>query len=74
MLKCISRIHENHLGLFIIKSYLSLKLFSTKKRKGKHKKTDYITNAVFSSVYICEKLASLAYQEKNQLQKKSIIA
>ena len=23
---------------------------------------DYITNAVFSSVYKCEKLASLAYQ------------
>ena len=33
-----------------------------------------ITNAVFSSVYICEKPASLAYQEKKQLQDKPIIA
>ena len=27
----------------------------------------YITNAVFSSVYICEKPASLAYQEKKTM-------
>ena len=34
----------------------------------------YITNAIFSSVYICEKPTSLAYQEKKQLQDKPIIA
>ena len=33
-----------------------------------------IINAVFSSVYICEKPASLAYQEKKQLQDKPRIA
>ena len=30
--------------------------------------------AVFSSAYMCQKPASLAYQEKKQLQEKSIIA
>ena len=34
----------------------------------------YKTNAVFCSLYICEKPASLAYQEKKQLQEKLIIA
>ena len=34
----------------------------------------YITNAIFSSVYICEKATSLAYQEKKKLQDKPIIA
>ena len=30
--------------------------------------------AVFSLAYMCQKPASLAYQEKKQLQEKSIIA
>ena len=30
--------------------------------------------AVFSSAYMCQKPASLAYQEEKQLQEKSIIA
>ena len=30
--------------------------------------------SVFSSAYMCQKPASLAYQEKKQLQEKSIIA
>ena len=33
-----------------------------------------IINAVFSSVYICEKPASLAYQEKKKSQDKPIIS
>lgn len=34
----------------------------------------FITNAVFSPIYICEKPASLAYQERKELQDKPIIS
>ena len=34
----------------------------------------YMANAVFSSLYMCEKPASLVYQDRKQLQDKPIVA